>query len=97
MMLAAIAEARIPAADLHARFAPVIPAVATAGETMFHDLSPEDRDDAVADATLSAWERFLRAVTERVAVDPSDLARRAVAAVARRLDANRRRHPLLPA
>ena len=55
--------------------------------------SVEDREDAVAEATLTAWRRFLRAVTESVAIDPGDLARRAVETVARRFQ----RFPLLPA
>jgi len=85
-MNTAIASIRAPLVDLHARFHDVLPVVQTEGMTAFRTLpSVEDREDAMAEAALSAWTRFLRAVTESVAIDPSDLARRAVASVARRL------------
>jgi hypothetical protein len=45
----------------------------------------EDREDAAADAALAAWKRLLRAAAASTIVDPVDLARRAVASVARRL------------
>jgi len=85
-MITTIASTRAPLVDLHARFHDVLPVVQTEGNYAFRTLpSVEDREDALAEATLSAWKRFLRAVTESVAIDPSDLARRAVASVARRL------------
>lgn len=85
-MIALIATARAPLADLHARFHDVLPALQAEGIAAFSSLrNEEDREDAIADATLTAWERFLRAVTESVSIEPADLARRAVATVARRL------------
>lgn len=51
--------------------------------------SRHDREDTVAEATLTAWERFLQAITESVAIDPADLARRAVDSVLRRLNRQR--------
>jgi len=93
-MTATIACTRAPITELHERFQYVLPAVQAEGHTVFSSMrSAEDREDAVAEATLTAWKKFLRAVTESVAVDPADLARRAVASVARRLH----RQSLLPA
>ena len=85
-MTAAIATTRAPLAELHAQFAPILPAVQTEGLQAFRTMrSWQDREDAVAEATLTAWERFLQAITESVAIDPVDLARRAVDSVRRRL------------
>jgi len=85
-MTATIACTRAPIAELHERFQYVLPAVEAEGNTAFACMrSIEDREDAVAEAALTAWERFLRAVTESVSIDPADLARRAVASVVGRL------------
>ena len=85
-MTAAIAATRAPLAALHAQFAPILPVVQTEGIQAFRLIrSWQDREDAVAAATLSAWERFLQAITESVAIDPVDLARRAVESVLRGL------------
>ena len=85
-MIDVIATTRAPLADLHARFHDVLPALQAEGNAAFRSLrTEEDREDAVAEATLAAWKKFLRAVTETVSIDPTDLARRAVASVARRL------------
>ena len=89
-MTAAIATTRAPLTALHARFAPVLPAVQAEGNNAFRSIrSEQDREDAVAEATLSAWKRFLRAVTESVTIDPTELARRAVDSVVRRLHRQR--------
>ena len=93
-MTATIACTRAPIAELHERFQYVLPAVEAEGNTAFARMrSVEDREDAVAEAALTAWKKFLRAVTESVSIDPADLARRAVASVARRMN----RQALLPA
>jgi hypothetical protein len=84
--MTALAAARTPLADLHARFADVLPAIrATAARTFRVLRCEQDREDAVADAVLAGWRTFLRLVTEHAPVDPSALACQAVAAVARRL------------
>lgn len=93
-MIASLASARAPIAELHNRFQEFIPVVQGESSTAFHNLrSVEDREDATAEATLTAWRRFLRAVTESVVIDPTSLARSAVESVARRL----RRRSLLAA
>ncbi|MDB5313935.1 MAG: hypothetical protein JWO38_8137 [Gemmataceae bacterium] len=93
-MTPSVAVTRTPLPDLHAAFAAALPAVeARAGRAFRAVRCPHAREDAVADVVLAAWKKFLRSATERVAVDPADLARRAVAAVARRLH----RQTLLPA
>ena len=78
-MIAAVASTRAPIAELHNRFAHVIPAVQAEGNSAFRSIrSEDDREDALADATLTAWRRFLHAITERTTIDPADHARRAV-------------------
>ena len=80
-MTPVLAVTRTPLPDLHAAFATVLPAVEARARRAFRPLRcPHARDDARADAVLAAWKRFLRAATERAAVDPADLGRRAVAA-----------------
>ena len=89
-MTVAIATTRAPLAALHARFAPILPVILDEGTRAFRSVrSREDREDAVAEAALTAWERFLQAVTESVAVDPIDLARRAVDSVRGRFQQQR--------
>ncbi len=85
-MITAIATTRAPLAVLHARFETVLPAVQAEGNTAFRTLrSAEDREDAVAEATLTAWKKFLRAITESASIEPAVLAHRAVESVARRM------------
>jgi hypothetical protein len=94
LTLNTIALTRAPLADLHARFHAVIPVLQNEGNVAFRSLKrEEDREDAVAEATLTAWRRFLRAVTESVAINPIDLARWAIESVIRR----QRRQMLLAA
>lgn len=78
--------ARFQWPDLHSRFGEVLPAVQSESRSAFAGLrTAEDREDAEADAALAAWMRFLRAAAASTIIDPVDLARRAVASVARRL------------
>ena len=85
-MVASPLPTSAPLADLHARFAGILPAVQSESRVAFSGLRHvEDREDAEADAALAAWLRFLRAAAMSAVVDPVDLARRAVASVVRRL------------
>jgi hypothetical protein len=85
-MLSCPALTRVHWPDLHSRFGDVLPAVQAESRSAFAGLrTAEDREDAEADAALAAWLRFLRAAAESTAIDPVDLAQRAVAAVVRRL------------
>lgn len=93
-MTAAVASARAPLAELHARLEAALPAVRRSARAASHRLRCRHaRADAIAEALLAAWGRFLRLVTEGLPVDPHDLARRAVDAAALRL----RRFGPLPA
>lgn len=79
-MTAALAAARVPLADLHARFAAALPAVEARARSAFRRVQcPHDRADAVADAVLAAWRAFLRRITEGAPTDPARLAEDAVA------------------
>jgi hypothetical protein len=82
-MLDCPALTRVHWPDLHSRFGDVLPAVQAQSRSAFAGLrTAEDRED---DAALAAWMRFLRAAAASTIIDPVELARRAVASVARRL------------
>jgi DNA-directed RNA polymerase specialized sigma24 family protein len=84
-MSPAIATARAPLADLHARFTAALPAVNERARAAFRRVRcPHDRDDRVADAVLAAWRAFLRRISEGVPADPDRLADDAVAAARRK-------------
>jgi hypothetical protein len=84
--MTAIATTRTPLAQLHERFSTVLPSIQSEAQDTFRNLRCEqDREDAISETVLDAWKKFLRLVTEYSPIDPMELARRAVASVARRI------------
>lgn len=81
-----IAATRTPLAQLHERFSTALPSIRNTAYRTFQNLRcEEDREDAISETVLDAWKKFLRLVTEHSPIDAMDLARRAVASVARRI------------